>query len=58
MPAQVWVQQKQATWSAALFLLDLDPADTKRELGQKRTALLWRLEGTGQPSQDTPGVLV
>lgn len=49
---------KQAPWGASLFLLDLDPADTKRELQEERTALLWRLGGTGQPSQDAPGAQV
>lgn len=50
--------QKQASWNAAPFLSDLNPTDTKKEVGEQRTALLLRLVGMEKMSQDTPRVPV
>lgn len=50
--------QKQASWNAAPFLSDLNPTDTKKEVGEQRTALLLRFVGMEKMSQDTPRVPV
>lgn len=50
--------QKQASWIAAPFLSDLNPTDTKKEVGEQRTALFLRFVGMEKMSQDTRRVPV
>lgn len=39
-------------------MLNQNPADTKIKVEKGRTALFYKMGGTGHPSQDTPEVLV